>query len=229
MVDVPSSYSNSSHHQAQHLAGQREVVHSGCLDEGFRCRRVVEAHTEGAGCWLAQKTQESVGEHPHRHTYLEEANAVRDPPRAADVVESMTCLLGVADNTKLWEMVEHSFLRDKAAASHRRMAAVAPLQAALQDLRLAVAVVQTHQKGAYQGGHLQEQPTQARKLSWTMMKLAGRCTRYPSFCSLYTFHPESDYSHCIGSKIIPVSKGFLVYNHSRRFKSGLVLTLRFLQ
>lgn len=173
--------------------------------------------------------QESVGERLSRRTRLEGASAARDPPRVFDAVEPMIYLLGVADSTTQWEMAARSFLGGKVAASHQRKTVVEPRQAVPQDLLLVATAAQTHQKEASQEEHRREQLTRAQKPLWKMMRPAGICTRYPSFCSLYTSHLESDCIHCIGSEIICVSGFLLVYDNGDWPRSGLLLTLRFLQ
>lgn len=181
-------------------------MHWGYRDEGYRCCRVVEARTVGAGCRLAQKTQGSVGDHLFHHIGWEEADAVCDPPRAVDAVVSRLCLLTVADSTTQWGMAARNSPEDKtAAASHRQVAVVAALQLVLLGLDLVAMVVQTHQKEASQEEHHPEQLTPARKQSWRRTKLAGKCTRSLSFCNLYICHPGSDYNHCIESRIELVS------------------------
>lgn len=180
----------------------------GCLDEGCHCYRAAEVRIVVAGWRRAQKTQESVGEGLSRHTQSEEANAVCDLRRAADVVGSRPRPLGVADSRTKLGMATHKSPKGKASVSHRRVAVVAPLQPVPRDLRLAATVVQRHQIKASQEEHRPVQRTRARRQWWRRMKPAGKYTHCPSSGSLCTCHLAFGYSHCTGSRIKLVSNTF---------------------
>lgn len=156
-------------------------------------------HT-AAVCPRARRTRESVFEGQVRRRRAEVVGAARAPPRATVAVGLRPCLPEAGGSKSPWARVARNCPKeDTTVASHRRVAE-APLQAVLAAHLPEAMAVQMRQTKASRGGHRLAQLTQARKQWSRTRKLAGKCTRCPSFCSLYIFHRESGCNHCNGSR-----------------------------